>query len=912
MWQGIIVQAGANITVKGNTLIEDAINAVDCSSWNQTGNTLTINGAVFNKNLTSVSIKNYSFSGSNFPSSIKDAVFTSRNLPAPVFGNSILLPTTSSLKTNSGASSLSSPYTTLNSHAVATLKNPNLGQPPMQGIYVNSVGFTNQNTSTTPPTPISYNSLNIGAAGTANKALFDQISTGVYSEKGSNVIIVNSDFANTPYYANYDNGYNNSGTGVFSINQLNGVNVPVSTNNNLLQVAYPAYVYGTAPTSTPPADNCNFYNCITGVELFVNSETHVVGTTIQSTQDVSTQNGSLAGALGIDEISTYYFLNDLSNNTITNTSTGIKYEAGDYAFCQIEVIRKGHPQGTCFATEYLGITHIDNNTIQNDLSGGSTNTSRFVQYGIVAENVITCQNPPPPHNNINNVYNCNQLPNSVTTANNNFIYHAYNGIAMGNWQFSNSQSCQTQNNFITLVKDLTLNASNPGDQYGVNHYNNINNTVYDNNVSGINLTTPPSYITVHGVWAQTNATQLIQCNSASYVQRGFDFLGMNAPTTPTQWMDNQMQNNSFGLFMNAATIGAQMGTSGNPVMDNHWIGIWNNTTLLQTFNNNNSNLNNSKLFCRTGTQYLPTHTGSLPLPGFGYNSGNYSGTIISATHGTTRTCPALPVPCSNNCRLAAANRAILEKIATNNLVFNTLVSQSQFMSKLQLLRAINRDSTLLDSSAILQNFYANSTSSPHAMINNIESQLAQGNATAAQSMLASFTTTDTVAISHKTLLSAITNMQTNGYTNSDSSALHNLATSCPLIYGTAVYQARALYNALYRKILPFKDNCENLNVSSSARLANVTDVNQLPINSNQLMVYPNPSSGELFISGSDLTDKEWSVEITDVTGRIVLQDKYTVTNGLVKLNTQLIDGVYFVRVITSSGFVKQQKVIITN
>jgi hypothetical protein len=89
-------------------------------------------------------------------------------------------------------------------------------------------------------------------------------------------------------------------------------------------------------------------------------------------------------------------------------------------------------------------------------------------------------------------------------------------------------------------------------------------------------------------------------------------------------------------------------------------------------------------------------------------------------------------------------------------------------------------------------------------------------------------------------------------------------------------------------------------------------INKLSVNDKQLIVYPNPSSGELFISGSDLTEKKWNIEITDVTGRIVLQNKYAVTNGLVKLNTQLIDGVYFVRVITSSGFIKQQKVIITN
>ena len=911
MWPGIVVSPGGKLTIQNNTLIEDAVDAVYCNNWNTSGSTLTVNGAVFNKNLKGISIENYTVSATNFPATIKNTIFTSRSgLPFPL--------SVSTLMTNSGIPSLSSPYTTLNTYSVATLNAPYAGLPPQIGIYINNVGSTSVSGTAPAVTPVTYNGLTIGVAGAANKNLFDLVSTGVYGDYGSNVTIINSDFANTPYYAGYDFGYHNSGTGVFAINQDS------TSVYNKIQVAYPTYTTGIAPGANPPANNCNFYNCVNGVVSYANFEAHVAGTTIQSTQSVSSATvANSQGALGIDVTSAEYYLNDMSFNQITNVYTGIYYNVTPYSRVCIRYLKAGgisricgdvcRPQPPpCISFGYkelIGNAYINNNTIENDLSGGSSSPTHFVKYGIIADNVITCQQSP-----LFAPYLCNQYTNAVVEANNNILENVYNGITMNNWQLSAANSCQSESNFIQLVQDQYLSSSNPGDQYGINHANNINNIIYDNNVgSGFNsLQTPITGITVHGVWAQMNATQLIQCNEVSSLQRAFEFLGTNAPTsaTGTQWMDNKMQNFYYGLFMNHAVIGTQMGTAANQVCDNRWLGAL-TPTFPETFNFNNSNLSNSVLYCRSGYHYTPVYNNSNPANEY-YNSPTmYPSTIVTGTVGTTRSCPALPPgPCGPFCRLAKANVRILEKIATDSLVFNNLQSSSRFISKLQLLRAIGRDSTITDSSATLQTFVANSPTTEQFAINNIESQLAQGNTGAAQSALVSFTTTDTVGISHKTLLSIITDLQNNAYTSADSVALHNLALSCPLIYGTAVYQAIALYDGLYRVVLPVKDNCGSITTGITTRVVNTAGINNLTSgNSNQLSVYPNPSAGELYLS-SDVPDKDWTVEISDVTGRIVLHNNYTVTNGLLKLNTTFIDGVYFVKVITPSGFVKQQKVII--
>ena len=90
-----------------------------------------------------------------------------------------------------------------------------------------------------------------------------------------------------------------------------------------------------------------------------------------------------------------------------------------------------------------------------------------------------------------------------------------------------------------------------------------------------------------------------------------------------------------------------------------------------------------------------------------------------------------------------------------------------------------------------------------------------------------------------------------------------------------------------------------------------TGIKQFTANNNSLKVYPNPSTGDVFISSSDLSNTAWTLVVTDVTGRTVIENNYPINNSLVKLSTQLNNGVYFVKVVLPNGNVKQQKVVIT-
>ena len=80
----------------------------------------------------------------------------------------------------------------------------------------------------------------------------------------------------------------------------------------------------------------------------------------------------------------------------------------------------------------------------------------------------------------------------------------------------------------------------------------------------------------------------------------------------------------------------------------------------------------------------------------------------------------------------------------------------------------------------------------------------------------------------------------------------------------------------------------------------------------ELQVYPNPSTGTIYISGGNSSDKEWIIEVLDITGRALMKQTLPVTNGMAVLKSDLPPGAYFVVLKGSYGNSITKKVIITN
>jgi hypothetical protein len=68
-------------------------------------------------------------------------------------------------------------------------------------------------------------------------------------------------------------------------------------------------------------------------------------------------------------------------------------------------------------------------------------------------------------------------------------------------------------------------------------------------------------------------------------------------------------------------------------------------------------------------------------------------------------------------------------------------------------------------------------------------------------------------------------------------------------------------------------------------------------------VYPNPTKGDITISGADLKG-EVSFELTDMTGRTVLAEQHTMSANqplTLSLNGKLAQGTYTLRLISANG-----------
>jgi type IX secretion system substrate protein len=179
----------------------------------------------------------------------------------------------------------------------------------------------------------------------------------------------------------------------------------------------------------------------------------------------------------------------------------------------------------------------------------------------------------------------------------------------------------------------------------------------------------------------------------------------------------------------------------------------------------------------------------------------------------------------------------------------------------------------------------------------------------ALSLINSFSATYTIESNWQSVDGILIKMQTDTLNSSDVNTLQSVAQQCPHSGGRIVWTARALLTAYYKKPMEYPNDCPS--TGSGARVQNTAGIEQIKANGNQLTLYPNPSTGKLYISNFDASQKNANIEVTDVTGKLIAKQPSPINNGLVELNLDVNNGVYFVKVVTDNGNTQVQKVIIT-
>jgi hypothetical protein len=184
----------------------------------------------------------------------------------------------------------------------------------------------------------------------------------------------------------------------------------------------------------------------------------------------------------------------------------------------------------------------------------------------------------------------------------------------------------------------------------------------------------------------------------------------------------------------------------------------------------------------------------------------------------------------------------------------------------------------------------------------IESDLAQGDFLNGANRVALLSPQNAIETTYKSIFDAYIKNAGGVLTAADSIALVAIANGCPFRDGVAVYEARALYNMIYKTVRIFEDNCP----PSSARLA--IDARDSALSSFDVALYPNPSNGTVFLKPVQKNSGRVQIVITDITGKEVYNSKVEFKENTIELNLNIESGIYQLRIVnetTNEQLVKQ-------
>jgi hypothetical protein len=872
MWQGIVVQPKGIVKVVNNSLIEDAIVAIDNNTANIVNTSvpadIEISGSVFNCNRTAVRNAFFESTNSSYYSSsyfsIDGSVFTCRcgiSQPAGV----------APLIIYSGNGTAANPtindYYSAANYTSAYLKAPYLGQPAYEGVHLEDIG----------PLPGTTNVLPIGRT---NLTLFDNLTYGINA--------INASFSVTTSAFQRPNL---QGTGILNIPTIGGYGI--NTSNPIPRYLNALYVR-----------NSQFIGMIRGINSIDYEKFVIINNTFFSKQTVpgtATSITPLPGSYGMYIKTPRFGAANLSNNTIVNINNGI-----DFVIDANTIYTGGVGQS-------VGPITIATNTLSGQFANTVSPANPYIGNGIIVDNVIV-----PPNSN---------APLGVTgssiSVNNNVISNAFRGILIRNQQY---QEVRDEYNTITLQAEPNALFNNVTTQYGIEHnlvlYNHggitYGDDIYLNTVTGFtsSFSNQTAFEAKKGIWSNMTGNHYVTCNNVTNTGRGFEFAGMHINTF---WQQNQMNTcgESFALINNGI-IGQQGSSSG--AIDN----LWNSSGLYDTYTDVNSNPLTSVLYVQANTlpygpinnqsalngspygyfnglnEPNPPSTYACTVPPAFIDSGNGGGEITGrVAHITNNT---------NNARIAEATQSMLEKIVQDSIFYPTYVAENTFINKNNAYRMIANDSTLLDSSAILTNFYNSNANSAWALYCTIDSSLFAQNFAYVSSLLNAYSPACAIEQNYKRFYQIYVQGVTDTLTSADSTDLETLASSCPMLNGAVVFQARAFHNNLFNDFKHYEDNCPTAN--GNVRVANKQNVTEskTPV----MAIYPNPTTGKVYVSGFNVNEKTTIIEITDLTGKVVYRQQSNIGNGVAELHLNLVNGVYFVHVVNTSGTTQIQKIVITN
>ncbi len=846
MWKGIVVKPGGTVktqnfsipfpSISKSTMIEDAFIAINVLPGSTvTSNLLSITNTTFNRNQVGIKIDSYSPALATYPFTIVSSVFTSRSIAfTPGAFN---WPHTNAIKATYAVSNpLQTPYindvTYPDGTAGAYLKPP---FSPMVAKPTAHISINRVGQTINPATVPTYYEMKIGSAGVPNYNVFDNMAIGI-DATNSNFTSVNNVFQRT-----------------------------ISLQKNTAAINAVANEIFNCRLQAIPAAATNFFNkfydCNISIQATNYFEVNARYCDVRSLQNFGSQYSlPHRGQNGIVLNTNRYVAINLVNNTFSNIEFAISF-ATNNSFYSVGPWSSGSGQ-------YSGQVDINQNTFQPFIPGFPL-LNTYLDRAIVANNVTGTTHFISPSQSVNT--NDNQLNN------------VFRGIRCNNWQ---KKTVNSNNNNISLLDLPVVSVS----QYGITHANNIAvapyvNSIKSNIVTGYGIIDPA----VAGIATFVCSNQLVQCNTTRNITVGIYFSGYQIPTVfDHNTFDNSSTNRHLYAYVldNSGFIG-QQGTSSSP-SDNRWLGTWAPFVNFKTATMNGSiawnGLIGSPLWVRSGAIYNP---------GAGFNTNILAPIDYNSPAALNIATPSSPFiicpPVFHSPILPPGLIQTMEKIAKDEIAYTINNEPTKIIGKNQLYRMLKNDPSYMASSVDLQDFYLQSQLTYREQFSAIEEDIVVNDFASAQSKISGLALESGIEINYKDFYNLYIKQQTDSLISDDSTHLYIIASGCPHIDGAIVYQARAMYNSIYDVNKDFEDNCVNVENRSAIAAYEIK-------HSFDADLFPNPSTGEIFVNPKGFTDETMQISVKDVSGKIVYSDNLLLANGITNFRLDISNGVYFVHI----------------
>lgn len=857
MWEGIVVENGGILSIlnSGNganskvSLIEDAITAAKV--LNDISKLDAIN-SVFNKNLTAITLQNIAETTlPNYQVNIENNLFTCRDIPF-VRGNW----SASNLLMNQLRFPVSTLATTLlddqyikdnvfsSTNSNAYLKAPYNWQKSAFGIRCVNVGYTTNETMQNP----SYKILTIGVTNQNSFNLFDNLSVGIYSSR-ANLKLINNKFQNT-----------------------------IIDNNSavpLLMKGKGIYLFtGKAAKNKVTVDNSIFSNCHNAININNYYEVYLTNNTIKSTQleSLAVPNVDHQGKNGINVTTNQYRRIEITSNFIYNIENGVVFNSVFGAVYNVF-------GGVDLFQQYTGQVNIIDNLIQPEFIGYMTSANlndRYVRNAIIANNVINASVP-----------DLTNLSGSSVSITDNELYQVNKGIEVQNWY----KGIIIEDNKMSL-KESSMNGF---EHVGITHSSNsigsnLPNLIKDNEISGFGI----NNINTYGIKYNQSINSKINCNRISLTNSALCFSGSSLGSIAKR---NTFNNHQYGFVLNGSgtAIGVQGGDLlSNRPADNEYVGFGFGTFKTAVMGGASSITNG--MWVHNTPLYNPDLSSTSIWPSTladEYAIGN--GTIFTSLlpMGAIQNCPNVSMAPVNEPDLIAVERDYIHDYIAGNISFKVEPQKTNYIVEKQLVNMMLNDIELVQGDIKLEAYLSGMKKSNHALINEIEKNLALGNYTEAEVILSqvqpneiddNFTRFQRIYIRYSQGL----------FDENDRLKLFDLGNKCPLTNGKVVFQARALYGVIYGYDYLFRDNClpneKVINSNNSNGIA--SELNSVV---NEIKVYPNPNNGKFYINSMNLK----KVRVMDMQGREIQFEMQQINEHIFEVQLNASKGLYNIQVSDS-------------